>query len=137
MPVRRHRAGGIVIHQGKVLLMHRVKKRSECYVIPGGGIEQGESPEEGLVREMLEEAGLRIGGTSPFHLVDRDGCHEHYFLIGDWDGTPMIGDPEKDRQSDDNRYSLEWVQLAGLAQIKLLPEEIKQAILGYSAEAGL
>ncbi len=129
MPAKRHRAGAIVIHHGAVLLMHRVKEGREYYVVPGGGIEGDESPEMACVREMLEETGLRVSNLRPFHLVDRDGNLEHYYLVGDWEGEPVIGGPEKERQSEDNRYRLEWVEVARLAELPLLPEEIKQAIL--------
>ena len=129
MPPKRHRAGAIVIHRGAVLLMHRVKEGREYYVVPGGGIEGDESPEMACVREMLEETGLRVGNIRPFHLVERNGNLEHYYSVGDWEGEPVIGGPEKERQSKDNRYRLEWVEVARLACLTLFPEEIKQAIL--------
>ena len=115
-------------------MMHRVKNGREYYVVPGGGIEGDESPEIACVREMLEETGLRVSDISPFHLVDRNGNLEHYYLVGDWDGTLVIGGPERGRQSEDNHYSLKWVEVVKLAELPLLPEEIKQVILEYSAD---
>ncbi|MCR5095090.1 MAG: NUDIX domain-containing protein [Lachnospiraceae bacterium] len=47
---------------GKLLLLHRVKKdrdiNKDKWIGIGGHLEPGESPEEGIRREMLEETGM-------------------------------------------------------------------------------
>lgn len=47
-----------------VLMLHRTKKENDInkdkYIGVGGHIEQGESPDECVVREVLEETGLRM-----------------------------------------------------------------------------
>lgn len=49
---------------GKYLMMHRVKKEHDInegkWIGVGGHFEEGESPEECLVREVLEETGLKL-----------------------------------------------------------------------------
>lgn len=50
-------AYAIVIKDGKVLL----SRQYGIYTIPGGGIELGETPEEGVIRETKEETGFIIG----------------------------------------------------------------------------
>ena len=58
------RVRGILIQNGSIALMHRIKKINnevlDYYVVPGGGVENGESLEEALKREMLEEVGIGI-----------------------------------------------------------------------------
>ena len=54
----RRSACGIVI-RGKTIAMCYVDKH-KVHVIPGGGIEPGETMEQAVVREMHEETGLRI-----------------------------------------------------------------------------
>ena len=48
----------------KVLLLHRIKKKNDenqgKWIGIGGKLEENESPEEGCVREFLEETGLRL-----------------------------------------------------------------------------
>lgn len=49
---------GIVIREKKIAMCY-VDKRG-AYIIPGGGIEEGETMEQAVIREMREETGLRI-----------------------------------------------------------------------------
>lgn len=51
---------GIILNaaQNKVLLVKR--KDTPIWVLPGGGIEKGESPEAALIREIQEETALQI-----------------------------------------------------------------------------
>lgn len=49
---------GIVIREGKVLLMHSLKY--DYYKFPGGGMEPGEAQADTLLREVAEEAGFRV-----------------------------------------------------------------------------
>lgn len=52
-----------VLHQGKVLMLHRTKKANDVHEWKwnglGGKFEVGESPEECMLRELEEESGLR------------------------------------------------------------------------------
>jgi 8-oxo-dGTP pyrophosphatase MutT (NUDIX family) len=49
-------AGGIVLREGSVLLVHRPKY--DDWSFPKGKLEDGESWEEGAIREVEEETGL-------------------------------------------------------------------------------
>ena len=89
-------AGGVVIHQGRVLLLRR--PRSGEVRLPKGHIEDGESPEETALREVMEETGYgplevlaalevqRVEFVDPRRdrMVTRD---EHYFLMRPAEGA--------------------------------------------------
>lgn len=49
---------------GRYLMLHRVKKENDCnrdkWIGVGGKFEEGESPEDCLLRETLEETGLTL-----------------------------------------------------------------------------
>jgi 8-oxo-dGTP diphosphatase len=53
--------GGVVIEDGRTLLIRRGSEplRGE-WSIPGGTLELGETLEEGVARELLEETGLKV-----------------------------------------------------------------------------
>lgn len=46
----------VIDHSGKILLMRRADNRR--WVLPGGMLEVGETPAEGVLREVLEETGV-------------------------------------------------------------------------------
>ncbi|MBD5113303.1 MAG: NUDIX domain-containing protein [Ruminococcaceae bacterium] len=48
----------IIVKDGKVAMVHSIKYN--YYKFPGGGIEGDESKEEAVIRETLEETGLKI-----------------------------------------------------------------------------
>jgi len=56
----RIRAAGILVHQGQILLVRHEKGDQSYWLLPGGGVEYGETVEEGLKREFREEVGLDI-----------------------------------------------------------------------------
>ena len=49
---------GIIIKESKILLIYSEKNGD--YKLPGGGIEEGETPEEALIREFQEASGVRV-----------------------------------------------------------------------------
>ena len=120
--------------------MHRFKKGVEYWVFPGGGVKEGESPEEALIREIKEETGFDVkidrllfklenqfaasyGGNVPGDAV------EHYFLIKDFSGDMALGGPEKEKMNEQNQYYLEWVELSKIKDISnLYPKEAVERI---------
>jgi mutator protein MutT len=79
--------GGVVVRDGKVLLIRRGKEPLYGrWVVPGGTVELGESLEEALVREMEEETGLRVEPLevlTVFDRIERDGERVvyHYVIV--------------------------------------------------------
>jgi len=55
---KRPSARGIIVRDGKLALIHNGKR--DYYMFPGGGIEEGESHEEALIREVKEESGMVV-----------------------------------------------------------------------------
>ena len=119
----------IIIDNSKILLIHRIKHGREYYVLPGGGIEDTESPEMTAIREVQEEMSLDISIDKLLWEFEDEFNLGYYFLAKDFSGKLKLGGPEASRQSDDNIYSFEWVALERLNEINLVPQEIKNKIL--------
>ena len=72
---------------GKYLMMHRTRKEKDInkdkWIGVGGHFEEGESPEECLLREVWEETGLRLTSFCLRGIItfnSGDGCLEYMFL---------------------------------------------------------
>jgi len=82
--------GGVVIHEGRALLIKRGSEPlKNQWSIPGGTLELGESIQEGVRRELREETGIevRVGELiEVFDRIFRDAAGEiqYHFVIVDY-----------------------------------------------------
>lgn len=129
------RAGAIIINKDKkILLIHRFFQGREYYVIPGGGVEEGESVEEAVIREVKEETslGAKLDKKLFEFYNEFDKRTNHFFLVTEFTGTPMLGGPEARRNGEDDKYILEWHKLSELNSINLVPKIVQEKLLTLS-----
>ena len=75
---RRRRAGRAIVRSadGRVLMIRGEdpddRERGGFWFTPGGGLDDGESVEAGVRRELLEETGLEVASVGPVVLRRRD-----------------------------------------------------------------
>ncbi|MBE2224305.1 MAG: NUDIX domain-containing protein [Anaerolineae bacterium] len=122
----------------KILMIHRRRDGEVYYVVPGGGVEEGETEIEAAYRETDEETGLVIElgellWKRPFSTPTGNGTTieqiEYAYLITQFSGIPTLSGPEFDRQSDSNFYSLEWMPLAEFPNQVVYPSGMDKAKL--------
>ncbi len=94
---------------GRVALFHSAKWG--YYKVPGGGIERGESPEEALRREVLEETGYKSRAGNELGVImeyrDRIGLLQiSYCYTATTEGTQASQRLTKSELRE--RFSLEW-----------------------------
>lgn len=76
----RNRSAVIITRQGKILMEKVHFFGRDFYTLPGGGIEEGETPEEAAIRELKEECGLDGTILRPLAVVyGKDGSREYSF----------------------------------------------------------
>lgn len=80
-------AKGFFIRDGMVLLVKPTGSKDR-YDIPGGKIKFGESREQGLHRECLEEIGLKIKNAK--YLGKDEKRDKIYFIITEWTGEIVL-----------------------------------------------
>lgn len=80
---------------GQYLMLHRVRKKNDPnhdkWIGVGGGIEEGETPEQCLLREVREETGLTLTGYDKRGVIDfiSDVCEDevmHLYTAHSWTG---------------------------------------------------
>lgn len=82
----------VLIENDKVLLIYREKNDRIYYVFPGGGVEDGETNEECLIRECREELGIEINIIKQLYEVKGKDFLQHFFLIERVSGEIGSGD---------------------------------------------
>ncbi len=121
-----------------MLLIHRWRRGDEYYVVPGGGVEPGETIEEAARREIREETSLDIEDAVLSPLLDyefddpRHLGRQRYvaFSCSAPAGRAAVdlSSPEGGAASPSNRYELEWIDLDAVAFLPLHPAELKSAL---------
>lgn len=118
---------------GKYLMLHRTKKdhdeNRDKWIGVGGKFEEGESPEDCMRREVLEETGLdvtdfRYRGIVTF-VSDIMSCeYMHLFTCTDWTGVQKECD-EGDLEWIDKHHLLDLTMWEGdRIFLKLLEQEV-------------
>lgn len=121
----------ILIRDKKILLIHRIKNNREFYVVPGGHVENNETPEEAIVREVKEETNLDSSIQERFYefVNEFDNDTHIYYVMNVPQGDVKIIGPEAHRKSTQNSYTLEWHSIESLRTLNFVPEFMKEKII--------
>ena len=131
------RVAGIVMMNDGVIFMHRKnvirnKDYQEYYTFPGGHLEEGETLEEGVIREIKEEFGINVKVVRKVYELENDRVNmkEYFFLCEYIDGEFGTGDGEEfsnnPEYKDSGEYIPEIVKRENIPGLILLPLEIKE-----------
>ena len=127
MPIIGHKNLKIVVsialinNENEILLSKRPKKKhlSGFWEFPGGKVEEGETPEKALIREVKEELNIDINNKciAPLSFSEFDYKNFQLLLLlyvcRRWDGEPMSMESNK----------LEWVKPNMLRAYKMPPAD--------------
>jgi 8-oxo-dGTP diphosphatase len=97
----RIRAGIVLIQDNNVALIERHRAGLNYYVFPGGGVDDGESPEEAAIREAMEELGVEVAikqKAAVIHLGEKS--RQVYFLVEQTGGEFGTGIGEEYTDAD-------------------------------------
>lgn len=125
---KRVSARAIIIEDNEIITMFRRKKKEdgsykEYYVIPGGGVEEGETLEETCIREIKEEYNVDIKILGYLGYVESETTIANLFHAEIIKGIPTLGGPESKRNNEDNYYEIRKINLDKLDEIDIQGKE--------------
>ncbi len=134
------RVAGIVKMENGYAFMHRkdvLKKNSykDYYVFPGGGLEEGETIEEGVLREIKEEFGICVKIIRQMYEINSEKFNqkEYFFFceyvsgeFGTGTGPEFSNDP---KYFESGKYIPEIIKKENIKDIFLLPTEIRDEFI--------
>jgi 8-oxo-dGTP diphosphatase len=126
-----YRSRAIIVRNHHIALIKRQRGERTYYVIPGGGMEPGESPEQTAVRESLEELGLNVTIERLLARVVFHGREQYYFfarVIGGHFGTGMGPEMTGKYPPERGTFTPVWVPLKQVDKIDLFPPSIAELI---------
>lgn len=120
-------------------MIRRVKRERTYYVVPGGGLLDGETTEEAAKREALEELGISVGLERLVAIVERverkSFTHvQFYYLATALSGTFGSGSGEEyGRSPRHGLYQPVWLPLDAAWRHRVYPK----VVLDYLASSGV
>lgn len=134
----RSAARAVVICDGSLLATKMRDRRGVYYILPGGGQQPGETLEEAVRRECLEEVGVKVKVLRLLYVREYIGKNhnfskrhaafhqiEHVFLC-------EVEDPNKacpGKETDNHQIGVNWLSLEALPSIRFYPEAIKNYLV--------
>ncbi|EKE26098.1 MAG: MutT/nudix family phosphohydrolase [uncultured bacterium (gcode 4)] len=127
------RASILVLKDNKILLINRFKDWKQYYVLPGWWVEENESIIEAAIREAKEETNLNIViDRELFNYLDNsDNRTHHVFLVTEFEWELKLSGPELIRNSQTNRYILEWHNIENLEKLEIYPKKVKDKLSDF------
>lgn len=108
-------AGCLIIEDRKLLLLHRGD--NDHWEVPGGKVEEDESPTETAVREADEEIGVEVSLEKPFY----SGEFQHNRKLFLWHGYIAEIQEGRPELQEDKFSEKKWFTRADLEKESLAP----------------
>lgn len=92
-PIKRFGARGIIQKDGQIALLF--KKSKNEYKLPGGGIENDETPEEAFVREAFEKTGCVVKIISKLGITEEIKGNSNFYQLSHIFLSEIVEDTHK------------------------------------------
>lgn len=124
----------IIIENNKILVMHRNKYGNQYFTLVGGRLNEGETSEHALVREIKEETGLDIiKARLVYHEQNVPPYNEQYIYLCEVAEHGPVGLEETSEEFMLNKLELTthdpiWVDIKNFPRIAFRTIQVQNAI---------
>ena len=123
----------VIIEDNKLLVFFRKKlvdnKMITYYALPGGHLEENETLEETVIRELKEEMNVDIKILDQLGMIKVDGILEYYYNAKFVGGNIEFGGEELERCNENNYYEIRWLKLDELDNSGIRALELVKKVL--------
>ena len=126
-----YRSGVVIVQDGKVALIRRKRQGMVYYLFPGGGVEEGETPEQAAMREAEEELGLQVQLARLLTVVTFKGTTQYYYEARVAGGVFGSGRGEElgfSEHESTGSYAPIWLPLSKLGEHDVRPAQLARAL---------
>lgn len=129
----RVRVAGILIENDRILLIEHLKKNKRYWLVPGGGVDWGESTAEALIREYKEETNLDIDVDKFLFLSETIAPNKQKHVINLYFQVRVLKNSIEEMRigNEKNLMDLRFITKEEIEEIKLYPnikEQLKQLL---------
>ena len=108
--------------------MYREKQGRIYYTFPGGGIEENESEEACVKREVFEEFGIIVEPIKKVYIYENKISIEHFYLAKWLSGEFGSGKGEEFQENQNNGiYIPKLIEISDIPKLPLMPPEVASA----------
>ncbi|MHA2502756.1 MAG: SDR family NAD(P)-dependent oxidoreductase [Candidatus Kariarchaeaceae archaeon] len=129
--------GAVIIHEGKVVLIkQKYGVATELWLFPGGYVERGETLEEAVGREVLEETNLKIKPVKVIGIrsfVRPDGLTDVYTIFS----CGLLSPPESINRQESEIADLAWFDLEGIEKQEGISEYTRKVLSMATSDQGM
>jgi 8-oxo-dGTP diphosphatase len=141
----RNAAKAIIVRDNNLLVLAKKDSQGRYYLLPGGGQNHGETLEQALLRECLEEIGTVveigkllfvrefIGQTHLHEILDEDekkwlkNFHSIDFIFACSVSQDYI--PQNGTSPDGGQQHVEWLPIDKLNECRIFPSALKRLLV--------
>ncbi|MDX9754866.1 MAG: NUDIX domain-containing protein [bacterium] len=129
----RNRVAVIIVEEDKILLVQHEKHGQTYWLLPGGGVEFGETLEEAAKREMMEEANLTVEMGDLLFLSESIPPDQHRHVINYYFPATITGG-HLQVGADDVLRDVQWHWIEDLPHLVVYPNTVNEILAWHRTQ---